>query len=627
MKKHTILALSFTVMVTTFLLTAYGSSLAALAPSQTDFPNASLLVSAESVQNSIGEENLIIIDARTEGYTTSHIPGAVNIRFGEFLTWGVGLIPIADLNNRLSAFGLKRSMTFVIYDNTSASWGAAGRIFWMLEYLGCKKVHILDGGWDKWVADERPTETTINTLPAAAFKASVKSSRIATKKHIKSRLYAADFAIIDSRNDEEFIGWQIYGEARGGHIPGAVQIPYGWFFNSDKTVLNYGDLRTVFESRGITRDKEVTAYCTVGVRSGFVYFLLRLMGYPNASNYDGSIAEWAATSSLPMKKAKNYRKLVYPQWVKNLIDGQYVPNAPAGKYVIAAASELDTVSTLIPGSIWISYNEVEWDSATAGLVYGSGNLWPDATLKANIEKMGIDKDTTVILYTANTQSYDPIGTTRIWWALLYAGVSDLRLLNGGITAWLASGYEVVATPVERTPVADFGTGPGEFPLHPEYLATTTYVEEVVAGQHPKAVITDIRSWQEYIGGLNDYASIGIPLTAVGRIPGARWGHWGPKTLVGGDFVDSRDGTLRSYPEVEKLWENWGITRDKTPIYYCGTAWRSTLGLFYGYLMGWPNLKNYDGSFLEWAHTSPNAANHAIQKGIPSYAPDTFKAAR
>ena len=333
MKKRTILALSFLVMVTTFLLISYGSSLAALAPSQTDFPNAALLVSAASVQNSIGEENLVIIDARTEGYSTSHVPGAVNVRFGEFLTWGKGLIPVADLNNRLSAAGLKRGMNFVIYDNTSASWGAAGRMFWMLEYLGCANVHILDGGWDKWVADGRPTESTINTLPAAPFKAAVKSSWKATQKHIKSRLYAADFAIIDSRTDEEFIGWQLYGENRGGHIPGAVQIPYGWFFNADKTVLNYSDLRTMFESRGITRNKEVTAYCTVGVRSGFVYFLLRLMGYPSASNYDGSIVEWAATASLPMKKAPNYSKLVYPQWVKNLIDGQYVPNAPAGRYV------------------------------------------------------------------------------------------------------------------------------------------------------------------------------------------------------------------------------------------------------------------------------------------------------
>ena len=617
MKRSCLLAI---LLMLVFTVAGPNVSFAKLAASQPDFPNAKLLVSAASVQETAGTKNFVIIDARSAGYDISHIPGAINIKFGDYFTSGSGLLPVTELNNKLSAAGLKRNMTFVIYDNTTDSFGAAGRIFWMLEYLGCNKVYILDGGWDKWVADGRPTETAINTLPAAKFKAAIKKSKRMTKEIIQKKLGTKNFAVVDSRTDEEYNGWQLYGEARCGHITGAIQIPYAWFFNADKTVLDYNDLKTMFESRGITRKMQVTAYCTVGIRSGFVYFLYRLMGYNKASNYDGSIAEWAADPSLPMEKMANYSKLVYPQWVKDLIDGKSVPNPPAGRYILAATSEMDTVDTLIPGSIWIDYNEVEWDSAKAGVVYGSGNLWPDPILKANIEKMGIDKDTTVILYHANADSPDPISTTRIWWALLYAGVSDLGILNGGISAWMSSDFEVVSTPAERTPVADFGTETGQFPVHPEYLATTDYVEDVVAGEHPEAVLVDIRSWTEYIGGPNDYEIIGIPLTVVGRIPGARWGHWGPATLEGGDFWDSFDGTLRSYPEVAQFWKDWGITADKTPIYYCGTAWRSTLGLFYGYLMGWPNLKNYDGSFLEWSETSPNANNHPIDTGVPSYTP-------
>ncbi len=164
-----------------------------------------------------------------------------------------------------------------------------------------------------WMADgingllmEDLQRPAINTLPASKFKAAVKASRKATKEHIMKKLGTKNFAVVDSRTDEEYNGWQLYGEARGGHIPGAVQIPYAWFFNSDKTVLKYSDLKTMFESRGITRKKEVTAYCTVGIRSGFVYFLYRLMGYPKASNYDGSIAEWSADTSLPMEKAPRF---------------------------------------------------------------------------------------------------------------------------------------------------------------------------------------------------------------------------------------------------------------------------------------------------------------------------------
>ncbi len=119
---------------------------AKLAASRTDFPNKKLLVSAESVQSTIGTKNFVVIDARTAGYETAHIKGAINVKFGNYFTAGSGLLPVADLNSKLSAAGLKRNMTFVIYDNTTASFGAAGRIFWMLEYLGCSNVYILTAG-------------------------------------------------------------------------------------------------------------------------------------------------------------------------------------------------------------------------------------------------------------------------------------------------------------------------------------------------------------------------------------------------------------------------------------------------------------------------------------------------
>ena len=108
----------------------------------------------------------------------------------------------------------------------------------------------------------------------------------------------------------------------GGHVPKAVNIPYEWFFNNDKTVLSYPDLRKIFENRGVTADKEVTSYCTAGIRSGYVYFILRLMGYTKASNYDASIFEWSADSSLPMDKLTNYQKVVNAAWVNDLISGK-----------------------------------------------------------------------------------------------------------------------------------------------------------------------------------------------------------------------------------------------------------------------------------------------------------------
>ena len=580
-------------------------SFAKLAASQKGFPNAKLLVSADSVQSTIGKKNFVVIDARTAGYDVSHIPGAINMKFGDYFTSGTGLLPISDLNSKLSAAGLKKSMTFVIYDNTSASFGAAGRIFWMLEYLGCGDVHILDGGWDKWVADERATESAVNTLPANKFRAAVKSSRKATKERIKKMLGTKNFAVVDARTDEEYNGWQLYGEARGGHMTGAVQIPYAWFFNSDKTVLKYSDLKTMFESRGITKKKEVTAYCTVGIRSGFVYFIYRLMGYPKASNYDASIVEWAADSSLPMERMANYQALVYPGWVKDLIDGRDPATYPGKGFVILytawsaryAENRTDYIGTNyetghIPGAIFLDTYSIEnGPNSEYGEGYktpAEGNVKPIPELQQFLGSMGISKDTTVVVYADDEIAMMTAG--RMAWALLLAGVNDVRILNGGYNAWVQKGYPVETTPNPWVPT-EFGSNPG----NPQYLATMADVKNVINGTVDDIVIADDRSWEEHIGDSNSYYPY---FFALGRIPTSKWiGDW--VELARGDFQ-----SLRTYNEVEAQWKKAGFTPDKKMYFYCGTGWRSGLYTFYAYLLGWP-AANYDGGWFEWSYYPDN----------------------
>lgn len=599
MKKRCLLALSLALIVTLLLLAGHGSSSATLIASQPDFPNANLLVSADSVQNSIGEQNLVIIDARTAGYDTSHIPGAINVKFGEYLTWGTGLLPVADLESKLSAVGLKGLMTFVIYDNTSASFGAAGRIFWMLEYLGCNDVHILDGGWDKWVADGRPTEVTINTLPANTFSAIVNPSLRARKWHIMERLNDADFVIIDSRTDEEYIGWQLYGEARGGHIPQAVQIPYAWYFKADKTVVPYNRLKEMFEARGITTDKEVTAYCTLGIRSGFTYFLLRLMGYPQASNYDGSIAEWSATTWLPMQKARRFSTIVYPSWVKALIDyhkpGSTTPAPPEypydrdHKYLIFETQwgTIDDATAYksghIPGAIHSNSDIYENG-------YPRWFLLPNADLHAAMGSMGITADTTVVVY-----SNSNIFAARLWWILKYAGVNDVRFLNGGYKQWRASGYAGQTKINDPVPATFSGS------VNPEYRAATNYVFAHYADTGD-TLLADVRSKKEYDGVISGYGY----LEAKGRIPNAIWAYNADDSSP---VYNDSDKTLRSYTEVKRVWNNRGITSasgsnmfDKEVIFYCGGGYRSSLAFLYAYLMGYNNIRNYSDGWEGWSTT-------------------------
>ncbi len=612
-KTPTYLFLSLLAAFLSLLLIGCGSSsgsksssnVSTLEPSSADFPNADLLVSAYSVQKSLNSKGLVVIDARSSGYESAHIPKAINLKFGDFFTPGTGLLPVANLEAKLGQAGLKRDMTFVIYDDTTASFGAAGRIFWMLEYLGCNDVHMLDGGWDKWIADNRATETKINSLPAATFVAQIQDNIRSTKSYIRSNLQADNFTIVDARADEEYIGWQRYGEARGGHIPGAVQIPYEWYFKGDKTVQGYLDLKTMFESRGVTQDKEVTAYCTVGIRSGFVYFLLRLMGYPHASNYDASIVEWAADSSLPMEKAPRFSEIVYPAWVKALIEYHKPDSTSAAppeyhydrdhKYLIfetqwgsfddMAAGWADNSYLVghIPGAIH-SNSDVYENGAPRWF------LIPDDELKAAIGSMGITEDTTVVVY-----SDSRIFAARLWWILKYAGVHDVRFMNGGSQQWIANGYDTETTINYPVPATFNGT------THPEYLATTDYVFSTYTNTGT-TLIADVRSKDEYDGLISGYSYV----VAKGRIPNSVWASDGDD---GSPVYNDNDGTLRSYTEVRDFWKGIGISStgasnlfDKEVIFQCGSGYRSALTFLYAYMMGYDNIRNYSDGWEGWSTT-------------------------
>ena len=514
------------------------------------YPNEDLLVSGEWLQANLAKPGLVIIDTRKPAYDTGHIPGAINIAWPEFSD-AQGLMPPVQLGAKLGALGVSETSKIVIYDDTVNSWGAAGRLFWMLEYLGHKDVHLLNGGWDKWSADAKPTETTARTLPATNFNLQVRPQVLATKEGIASRLGASDFAVLDTREDEEYNGWTLYGEARGGHIPGAVNVNYHWFYKPDKTVLGYEELGKLLTSRGITPDKEVASYCTAGIRSGFAYFALRLMGYPRASNYAASIKDWAATSGYPMAKMPNHQMLVYPGWLKALIAGGNPGTAgtpatyPGQGFVVLhvapAAAPYDTGH--IPGALWLNHLTLEKGGTVAPYAAPSDQtLIADAALQQALGNLGITADTTVVVYGVNM-----VVVGRVLWELMYAGVKDVRALNGGYAAWTASGGAVETTANTPVPVSF-----GAVSTRADYVVTSD--EAKTLRQDPTGRLVDIRSWAEYVGTSALPAFGGM--TRGGHIPGAVWG---------GDLVATyfdADGTFRSYEEVQKYWQQLGATPDK-----------------------------------------------------------------
>lgn len=212
-----------------------------------------------------------------------------------------------------------------------------------------------------------------------------------------------------------------------------------------------------------------------------------------------------------------------------------------------------------------------------------------------MEGYGIKHDDTVVVYCGN-KSYVG-GAYRIAWALLYAGVKDVRYLNGDLAAWVENGGTLETKFNVPKPVPDFGTS---VPAHPEYSATTRQVEEMCSD--PNAVIADDRSRIEFAA--KDKAGCYYEFfCSPGHVPTAVWVqdmYW-----YLDDFNSRRQPefykpcSLKSYSIVKKEWEKLGLTPDKKIAFYCGGGWRSSLVWYYAYLMGYPNILNYAGGWYEW----------------------------
>ncbi len=260
----------------------------------TDYPNKGLLVDTKWLKDHVGNANLVIIDTRADkDYAAGHIPSSINLAPGLFDGKNekgddtTVLKSVTELSDIFGKNGVSNKAKIVVY---SAGVDAnAGRVFWALEYLGHKDVHILDGGYAKWTGENISVVTYTPVTTATTFNASSpNASVIATKSYVVSSLNNTKFTLVDSRNA---VDWA------AKRIPDSINILMGDYLNANGTVKSYGDLTTFLASKGITPGKTIIANCYTGHRSAQGYFIYRLMGY-NVSNYDGSTTEWFADTSL-----------------------------------------------------------------------------------------------------------------------------------------------------------------------------------------------------------------------------------------------------------------------------------------------------------------------------------------
>ncbi|MEQ1564652.1 MAG: rhodanese-like domain-containing protein [Myxococcota bacterium] len=229
----------------------------------------------------------------------------------------------------------------------------------------------------------------------------------------------------------------------------------------------------------------------------------------------------------------------------------------------------------VPGAL-------HFDSDLLETGYPTWYLKPDAELQGVLESFGITADTTVIVY-----SGWQIAAARGWFALKYAGVEDVRFLDGGYAAWVDAGGAVETTDSLPVPVDDFGA---VVPTHPEYLATT---DDVLEHHASGGLVIDVRSWDEYTGEISGYDYI----DAAGRISGAQWGQHCDDTST--DYL-REDGRLRSPQEIEAIWAGLGADPEREVVVYCGGGWRSSLAFLYARLLGYDRVRNYSNGWSEWS---------------------------
>lgn len=285
---------------------------------------------------------------------------------------------------------------------------------------------------------------------------------------------------------------------------------------------------------------------------------------------------------------------VTPEWVQSVIDGN---QKESEKYIVGEVSwgtYKDSPSYTkghIPGAIHINTDSVE-----EGPVW---NLVSPEKMEKGILDNGITKDTTVILY-----GDDISATSRVAFAYLWAGVDNVKVLNGGIKAWEKAGYKTETEVVEAKKAEDFGT---KIPAHPEYQLSIEDAKDKLENDDNFKLVS-IRSKDEFLGKTSGYSYI----NKAAEPKGAVWGHAGTDPYNMNDYLNE-DGTCINMDQMKELWSDCDFTTDNELSFYCGTGWRACVPWLICYENGMTNMTVFDGGWNEWQMDDSNP----VQVGDPA----------
>ncbi|HEY2936609.1 MAG TPA: sulfurtransferase [Gaiellaceae bacterium] len=251
------------------------------------------------------------VDENPDLYDEGHIPGAVKLHWKEDLQDPVerDIVDREAFERVLGERGISNDTPVILYGDKN-NWFAA-YAYWYLKVYGHEDVRILDGGRQKWIDEGRPVTADVPTPAAATYTAKERDESIrAYRGQVLEWLGADGRALVDVRSPAEYSGeliappgYEQEGAQRAGHIPTAASIPWATAVNDDGTFKTADELRQIYGDKGVTQDKEVTAYCRIGERSAHTWFVLReLLGFERVRNYDGSWTEWGNLVDVPIER-------------------------------------------------------------------------------------------------------------------------------------------------------------------------------------------------------------------------------------------------------------------------------------------------------------------------------------
>jgi len=254
---------------------------------------------------------LVEVDVDTAAYGEGHIPGAVGWNWKTDLeeTLKRDIAHKETVEKLLGRSGIANDTTVVLYGDNN-NWFAT-YAFWLLKYHGHDDARVMNGGRAKWIAEGRPMTKEVPNHPAKTYKAKgpEKSIRV-VRDEVIAAVGKQGLALVDVRSPKEFNGEILApenlpqeGAQRGGHIPGAANIPWSQAVREDGTFKSADELKQLYQGKGIVPDKEVIAYCRIGERSSHTWFVLKyLLGYPKVVNYDGSWTEYGSLVNVPIER-------------------------------------------------------------------------------------------------------------------------------------------------------------------------------------------------------------------------------------------------------------------------------------------------------------------------------------